>query len=108
MHTDNIASPLAACLGDFLTLFILALVGSALVYGLSTPIPFVATLVMVVTTLAVRWYCRLPKHSHGSKRVKETEEEEEGAWWPLVSLPLVALIIVSPTERRAIRRLLPC
>jgi solute carrier family 41 len=85
IQTDNIASPLAACLGDFLTLFILALVGSALVHGLSSPAPAIATLLMVIATIGVRWYGLQYKESSRPLEEKPSEAEEEGAWWPLAS-----------------------
>jgi solute carrier family 41 len=85
IRTDNIASPLAACLGDFLTLFILALVGSALVHGLSSPVPAIVTLLMVIATIGVRWYGLQYKESSRPLEEKSSEAEEEGAWWPLAS-----------------------
>jgi len=83
--SDNIASPLAACLGDFLTLFILALIGSGLVQGLSGPLPSIVTVLMMAGTFGVRLYAIRYKESTRSVGKKHhDDEEDEGAWWPLV------------------------
>lgn len=72
---DNITPPVASCLGDLLTLFILALIGTALVGVMDTPIPLLAVILM---GLAAAWF---------TKRVMRNEWVRgvaRGGWVPLV------------------------
>ncbi len=104
---DNIVAPVAACLGDLLTLFILALVG-ALMVGLTSPL-FVGALALglgaataVVGVLVTRQQRRerakerarvLRRREHKEEREQvgtsgavELEQMAEGGWGPLVRL----------------------
>lgn len=82
---DNIASPLAATLGDLLTLFIMALVGAMLVKTIDTPVPFVVVFLMCALTGAIWAALRMMARQRLGKRDQEVEEEaEEGGWSPLV------------------------
>lgn len=74
--SDNITPPVASCLGDLLTLFILSLIGSALVGAMDTPIPLLAVILMA---MAAGWF---------TKRVLRDEWVRgvaRGGWVPLVS-----------------------
>lgn len=73
---DNITPPVAACLGDLLTLFILALLGTALVGAMDTPIPLLAVIIM---SLAAGWFTRRVMRNEWVKNVAK------GGWVPLVS-----------------------
>lgn len=84
---DNITPPVASCLGDLLTLFILALLGSALVGVMDTPIPLIAVMLM---TMAACWF---------TKRVLRNEWVRgvaRGGWVPLVSGLPSHIITYSP------------
>jgi hypothetical protein len=80
---DNIASPLAATLGDLLTLFIMALVGAMLVKTIDTSVPFVVVLVMCGLTAGIWFALRMMARRRGKQELEE--ESEEGGWSPLVS-----------------------
>lgn len=89
LDPDNIASPLAATLGDLLTLFIMALVGSALVKTIDTPVPFIVVLGMCGATGGIWWALRVmaERRMRGKQPSGEMEDDvEEGGWSPLVSL----------------------
>lgn len=73
---DNITAPVATCLGDLLTLFILALLGSALVGAMDTPIPLIAVVVM---SMAAVWFTRAVMRDEWVKNIAR------GSWAPLVS-----------------------
>lgn len=80
---DNITPPVASCLGDLLTLFILSLLGSALVGVMDTPIPLIAVILM---TMAAAWF---------TKRVLRDEwvrSVARGGWVPLVRPPILHLL----------------
>jgi solute carrier family 41 len=72
---DNITAPVATCLGDLLTLFILALLGSLLVGTMDTPIPLIAVILM---GLAGVWFTRAVMRDEWVKNVAK------GGWAPLV------------------------
>lgn len=74
---DNITAPVATCLGDLLTLFILALLGSLLVGTMDTPIPLIAVILM---GLAGVWFTRAVMRDEWVKNVAK------GGWAPLVCL----------------------
>jgi solute carrier family 41 len=74
--TDNITPPLAACLGDLITLFILALLGAALVGLMDTPIPLLAVIGM---SAAAAWFTRRVMRDEWVRNVAK------GGWAPLVS-----------------------
>lgn len=74
--TDNITPPLAACLGDLLTLFILSLLGTALVGAMDTIIPLLAVIIM---SIAAGWFTRRVVRNVWVKEVAK------GGWVPLVS-----------------------
>lgn len=78
LTADNITPPLAACLGDLLTLFILALLGAALVGTMDTPIPLIAVILMSV---AAAWFTRRVMRNQWVKNVAK------GGWAPLVRPP---------------------
>ena len=73
--TDNITPPLAACLGDLLTLFILALLGAALVNVMDSPIPLIAVIMM---SCAAAWFTRKVLQDEWVRNVAK------GGWTPLV------------------------
>lgn len=50
--TDNIAPPIAACLGDLITLCLMGLVSSFLINFVETPLPFVILILLVLTAVA--------------------------------------------------------
>lgn len=81
---DNIASPLAATLGDLLTLFIMALVGAMLVKTIDTSVPFVVVLLMCGLTAGIWFALRMMARRRGKQDLEE--ESEEGGWSPLVSI----------------------
>ena len=81
MNLDNITAPVATCLGDLLTLFILALLGSVLVGTMDTPIPLIAVILM---GLAAAWFTRAVMRDEWVKNVAK------GSWAPLVSSPPVS------------------
>jgi hypothetical protein len=81
--TDNITAPVATCLGDLLTLFILALLGSLLVGTMDTPIPLIAVILM---GLAGVWFTRAVMRDDWVKNVAK------GGWAPLVCLLLVLFL----------------
>lgn len=85
MNPDNITAPVATCLGDLLTLFILALLGSVLVGTMDTPIPLIAVILM---GLAAAWFTRAVMRDEWVKNVAK------GSWAPLVSPPQVPLKVV--------------
>lgn len=72
---DNITPPLAACLGDLLTLFILALLGTALVGAMDTPLPLIAVILM---SIAAGWFTKRVMRNQWVKKVAK------GGWVPLV------------------------
>lgn len=102
---DNIASPLAATLGDLLTLFIMALVGTGLVNTLGTPGPVVVLLLMCGVTAGIGWRLKVMKGRHtavsGRKRLgrkeKTEEEADEGGWSPLVRSSISSSIAFAHT-----------
>jgi hypothetical protein len=86
---DNITAPVATCLGDLLTLFILALLGSLLVGTMDTPIPLIAVILM---GLAGVWFTRAVMRDEWVKNVAK------GGWAPLVCL-LILLTSMNWGER---------
>ncbi|WVQ98114.1 hypothetical protein IAU59_005236 [Kwoniella sp. CBS 9459] len=78
---DNITPPLAACLGDLLTLFILALLGTALVGAMDTVIPLLAVIVM---SIAAGWFTRRVMRNEWVKNVAK------GGWVPLIGAMLIS------------------
>ncbi|WVQ83299.1 hypothetical protein IAT38_005438 [Cryptococcus sp. DSM 104549] len=78
---DNITPPLAACLGDLLTLFILALLGTLLVGTMDTVIPLMAVIVM---SLAAGWFTRRVMKNEWVKEVAK------GGWVPLIGAMLIS------------------
>ncbi len=74
--TDNITPPIASCLGDLLTLFILSLLGSLLVGTMDTPVPVIAVIIM---SIAAAWFTRRVMENEWVRKVAK------GAWLPLVT-----------------------
>jgi solute carrier family 41 len=105
LDPDNIASPLAATLGDLLTLFIMALVGSALVKTIDTPLPFVVMLGMCGATGGIWFALRMMarrREGRGKRTEAMEDEAEEGGWSPLVSQwagTCDTVLILSRSER---------
>jgi solute carrier family 41 len=87
---DNITAPVATCLGDLLTLFILALLGSLLVGTMDTPIPLIAVILM---GLAGVWFTRAVMRDEWVKNVAK------GGWAPLVNSLPKSNVIVLMTDR---------
>ena len=81
--SDNITPPLAACLGDLLTLFILALLGTALVGAMDTPFPLIAVILM---SIAAGWFTKRVMRNQWVKKVAR------GGWVPLVGVAAVSLV----------------
>ncbi|WVR04681.1 hypothetical protein IAU60_001692 [Kwoniella sp. DSM 27419] len=81
MDPDNITPPLAACLGDLLTLFILALLGTALVGTMDTVIPLLSVIVM---SIAAGWFTRRVMRNEWVKNVAK------GGWVPLIGAMLIS------------------
>ncbi|KAJ7491040.1 Mg transporter [Mycena latifolia] len=59
---DNIAPPIASCLGDLVTLILLGLVSSVLVIFLRTPIPFTLAILVVLSALSCGMFTRRNPH----------------------------------------------
>lgn len=78
---DNITPPVAACLGDLVTLFILALVGTALVGAMDTPVPLIAVVLMVI---AGGWFTRRVLTNDWVKAIAK------GSWAPLIGAMLIS------------------
>ncbi|RXK36308.1 hypothetical protein M231_06444 [Tremella mesenterica] len=78
---DNITPPVASCGGDLLTLFILALLGSALVGTMNTPLPLIAVVVMVV---AAAWFTKRVMRNEWVKNIAK------GGWAPLIGAMLIS------------------
>nr|ODN89503.1 solute carrier family 41 [Cryptococcus depauperatus CBS 7841] len=78
---DNITPPLAACLGDLLTLFILALLGTALVGTMDTVIPLLAVIIMSVSA---GWFTK------SVMRNRWVKEVAKGGWIPLIGAMLIS------------------
>ncbi|KAG6853098.1 hypothetical protein C0991_006901 [Blastosporella zonata] len=81
---DNIAPPIAACLGDLVTLLFMGVVSSFLMPGISTPIPFVFAIVIVV--VAVFCFISTVRNTHVRPLISK-------GWTPLFG----AMIISSGT-----------
>lgn len=77
--TDNITPPVAACLGDLITLFILALLGTALVGAMDSPLPLICVILM---SIAAGWFTKRVMRNRWVKEVAK------GGWAPLVRLNL--------------------
>ncbi|WWD21552.1 hypothetical protein CI109_106038 [Kwoniella shandongensis] len=78
---DNITPPVAACLGDLLTLFILALLGTMLVGIMDTVFPLLAVIVM---SIAAGWFTRRVMKNDWVKNVAK------GSWAPLIGAMLIS------------------
>lgn len=52
---DNISTPIASCLSDLVTLFILGVVGALLVPFISTPIPFLCLPFLIAAGVLFAW-----------------------------------------------------
>lgn len=78
---DNITPPIAACLGDLLTLFILALAGTVLVGAMDTPVPLLAVIAM---TAAGVWFTRRVMRDAWVKDIAR------GSWMPLIGAMLIS------------------
>ncbi|KAK1921609.1 solute carrier family 41 member 1 [Papiliotrema laurentii] len=78
---DNITPPVAACLGDLLTLFILALLGTALVGAMDTPLPLICVILM---SLAAGWFTKRVMRNQWVKKVAK------GGWAPLIGAMLIS------------------
>lgn len=76
---DNITPPVAACLGDLVTLFVLALIGTLLVGAMDTPGPLIAVIVMAAAAI---WFTRRVMRDEWVKNIAK------GSWIPLVSRQL--------------------
>ncbi|TFY51642.1 hypothetical protein EVG20_g10906 [Dentipellis fragilis] len=59
---DNIAPPIAACLGDLVTLFLLSLISGFLIRFLNTPGPYIVILLVVVSAVACGVLTRRNEH----------------------------------------------
>lgn len=81
LTSDNITPPLAACLGDLVTIFILALFGTALVGTMDTPVPSI--LVLLMSAAAVWFTIRV-------LRVEWVRNVARGGWLPLIGAMLIS------------------
>ncbi|KAA1477669.1 hypothetical protein DENSPDRAFT_829062 [Dentipellis sp. KUC8613] len=59
---DNIAPPIAACLGDLVTLFLLSLISGFLIHFLNTPGPYIVILLVVASAVACGVLTRRNEH----------------------------------------------
>jgi len=75
MPQDNITPPVAACLGDLVTLFLLALIGTGLVGTMDTPGPLI--LVILMGTAAAWFTMRVLRDAW-------VKDIARGSWIPLV------------------------
>ncbi|BEJ14949.1 hypothetical protein CspHIS471_0407160 [Cutaneotrichosporon sp. HIS471] len=78
---DNITPPIAACLGDLLTLFLLALAGTVLVGAMDTPVPLIIVIIMGIAAL---WFTRRVMRDTWVKDIAR------GSWIPLISAMLIS------------------
>ncbi|KAJ6500750.1 Mg transporter, partial [Mycena sanguinolenta] len=62
LDPDNIAPPIASCLGDLVTLILLAAVSSVLIFVLHTPIPATVALIVVLSAISCGVYTRRNPH----------------------------------------------
>ncbi|KAJ7144974.1 solute carrier family 41 member 1 [Mycena crocata] len=60
---DNIAPPIASCLGDLVTLILIGAVSSVLIIFLHTPIPFTLAILMVLSALSCGIFTRRNAHA---------------------------------------------
>ncbi|KAI0781489.1 hypothetical protein BD413DRAFT_683676 [Trametes elegans] len=84
LDPDNIAPPVAACLGDLVTLSLLGVISQLHLYVLNTPIPLI--IVIVLGVVAVGWAFVTNRHKHVKPLLRE-------GWSPL----FVAMIISTGT-----------
>lgn len=81
---DNITPPIAACLGDLMTLFILALIGTLLVGTMDTIVPLVAVILMGI---AASWFTVRVLRDEWVRNIAR------GAWLPLVSIKVAGGVL---------------
>ncbi|OSD02084.1 hypothetical protein PYCCODRAFT_1435762 [Trametes coccinea BRFM310] len=84
LDPDNIAPPVAACLGDLVTLSLLGVISELLLHVLNTPIPLIITIVLAAA--AIGWAFVTHRNEHVKHLLKE-------GWSPL----FVAMAISSGT-----------
>ncbi|KAI0657206.1 hypothetical protein C8Q70DRAFT_920207 [Cubamyces menziesii] len=84
LDPDNIAPPVAACLGDLVTLSLLGVIAELLAHVLNTPIPLIVVIILVAA--AVGWAFVTHRNEHVKHLLKE-------GWSPL----FVAMAISSGT-----------
>ena len=60
--TDNIAPPIASCLGDLVTLFLLGVTSTILIRFLGTPVPFIVILLIVCSSVGCAVLTRRNPH----------------------------------------------
>lgn len=56
--TDNIAPPIASCLGDLVTLSLLGAVSAALINFVNTPIPFIIVVLVILSSITCALFTR--------------------------------------------------
>jgi len=83
-NPDNIAPPIAACLGDLVTLCLVGVVSAALINLVNTPFPFILVLLVILSSFS----CALI--THRNPFVKDLIKQ---GWSPLFG----AMIISSAT-----------
>ncbi|KLO19628.1 hypothetical protein SCHPADRAFT_817807 [Schizopora paradoxa] len=81
LNPDNIAPPIAACLGDLITLCLLGLVSSLLVNFVETPVPLVLLILLVLTAVA----CAVIVHRNEYVRPLITQ-----GWTPLFGAMVIS------------------
>jgi solute carrier family 41 len=86
LDPDNIAPPIASCLGDLVTLSLLGVVSAFLLPFLYTPVPFIVMLLVICVAIA----CFLRLMKSGPPEVRSLIKE---GWSPLFG----AMIISSGT-----------
>lgn len=62
--SDNIAPPIAACLGDLITLCLLGLSSTFLIDFVETPLPFILCIFLALTTAACAYAVRRNEFVH--------------------------------------------
>lgn len=81
LQTDNIAPPVAACLGDLVTLLLLGAVSTINILLIKTPIPFI--IIVVLTVAAVGWTFVTRRNAHVRHLLSE-------GWFPLFAAMVIS------------------
>jgi solute carrier family 41 len=80
-NPDNIAPPIAACLGDLVTLCLVGVVSAALINFVNTPVPFILVLLVILSSFS----CAL--FTHRNPFVKDLIKQ---GWSPLFGAMVIS------------------